>query len=178
MGEISLMGEDRKRDALVRLLAAHEACFDVERDHAFGGRVFPGYAEFHSEASRYVLARRAKLWEANAHEYLFFQLADRLDEAALDDLLAFMTTEALGKVRLVPNHMVSYLSLVVIADEVDDAARRRARRARFRKSFRWGLRGWTDLRIAVVDLSSSSVTTNAMGKDLRATLEANSFDAA
>ena len=167
-----------RQAALGRLLAAHEGYFDVQRDHAFAGRVFPGYAEFHSEASQYVLAKRAKLWEANAHEYLFFLLADRLDAARYADAVAFMTGDALAKVDLVPNHMTSYLSLVVIADAVDEDVRRAVRRERFHKDFRWGLRGWADLRVAVVDLSDSSITTNAMGKDLRATLEANAFDRA
>ena len=75
---------------LERLLASHETWFDVYRDYEFGGRVFPGYAEFHSHGEQYVLVKRAKLWEVDAFEYLFFALADDLDQAGLDDLVAFM----------------------------------------------------------------------------------------
>ncbi len=166
---------DAKRDVLDRLLAAHETWFDVSRDHLFAGRTFPGYAEFHSEAEKYVLTKRAKLWGVNAHEYMFFTTADRLSKEAFDDLVSFMTTEALDKVKVNPEHMTSYLSLVIIADSVDDAARQAARKAKFRKNFKFGLEGWADLRVAVIDLSSASVTTNAMGKELRTVLEANAF---
>ena len=58
-----------------------------------------------------------------------------------------------------PNHMTSFLSLVVIADTVDDDARRAVRKVRFRKNFKWGLRGWADLRLAVADLSRGDVVS-------------------
>ena len=167
--------EGAKQLVLKRLLAAHETWFDVSRDHAFGGRTFPGYAEFHSSAERYVLVKRAKLWEVNAHEYLFFVTVDRLTAQRLKDEVAFMTTKALDKVQLNPEHMTSYLSLVVVADAVDDDARRAVKKTRFRKNFKLGFQGWADLRLAVVDLSMSSIVTNAMGKELRASLEANAF---
>ena len=41
-------GQDRRQLVLERLLASHETWFDVYRDYEFGGRTFPGYAEFHS----------------------------------------------------------------------------------------------------------------------------------
>lgn len=166
---------DARQDILERLLAAHEAWFDVSRDHSFAGRMFPGYAEFHSSAERYVLTKRAKLWGANVHEYLFFVVTDVLSKAAFDDLIAFMTNEALGKVELNSEHMTSYLSLVIIADDIDDDVRCAIRKTRFRKNFKFGLEGWADLRVAVVDVSSASVMTNAMGKELRGVLEVNAF---
>lgn len=169
---------DQKHIVLDRLLAAHETWFDVSRDHAFGGRVFPGYAEFHSSAEKYVLSKRAKLWEVNAHEYLFFEVVERLTQPLFGELEAFMTTKALDKVQLNPEHMTSYLSLVVIADAVDEDVRRAVKKTRFRKNFKLGFEGWADLRVAVIDLATSSILTNAMGKELRASLEANAFSEA
>lgn len=164
-----------RKEVIERLLAAHEVWFDVERDHCFAGRVFPGYAEFHSSASRYVLVKRAKLWEASSHEYLFFWPTACLTETELNDLLHFMTHEALAKVQLAPDHMCSYLSLVVVADGVDEAVPRLVRRARFRKNFAFGLKGWADMRLVVVDLSARRVWANTQGKPLVETLAANAF---
>ena len=167
-----LPGETKER-CLECLLKAHEVWFNVERDHSFAGRVFPGYAEFHAQDSQYVLVKRAKLWETSSHEYLFFVLCDLLDTSALEELLAFMKTAALDKVDLVENHMTSFLSLVVIADDVTDDALSLVRKTRFRKSFAWGLKGWADLRLAVVSLDDGQVVTNSMGKPLASTIENN-----
>lgn len=164
---------DARREVLDRLLSAHEAWFDVQCDYVFEGRTFPGYAEFHSVAEKYVLVKRAKLWGASAHEYLFFDMVEHLDAAYLEAAVEFMTTKALSKVETDAEHMTSYLSLVLIANEIEEGVARSVRKTRFRKNFKFGFEGWADLRLAVIDLSRASVTTNAMGKELRATLEAN-----
>lgn len=161
------------RNLLDRLLIAHEAWFDVSRDHSFAGHTFPGYAEFHSQAEKYVLVKRAKLWGANVHEYLFFQTTPQLDAQQLESLISFMTTDALAKVTLEPDHMTSYLSLVVLADAISAEAIKLAQKAHFRKNYRLGLQGWADLRIAVVDVSAAKVYTNARGKELKPTLLAH-----
>lgn len=161
---------------LKRLLAAHETWFDVRRDVAVGGRTFPGFAEFHSHGEQYVLSKRAKLWEVDSHEYILFDIVEHLEKNAFQDAVSFMKTEALKLVKPEPNHMSSNLSLIIIAHTVEQGVDALVRRTRFRKNFAWGIRGWSDLRIAVVDLSGASngrVMTNAAGKPLRATIEAN-----
>lgn len=165
---------------LERLLAAHETWFDVRRSYEVAGRVFPGFAEFHEHGEKYVLSRRAKLWEVSSNEYVFFEMTEHLTENELACLTTFMKEQALpAVVKPHPNHMFSNISLVVVADTVDENVERAVRRTRFRKNFRWGLWGWSDLRVAVVDVGAVDahhgrrVMTNAAGKPLRATLEAN-----
>ena len=165
--------KDAKHLALKRILAAHERWFDVQREYAYAGRTFPGYAEFHSFGEKYVLVKRAKLWEVDTHEYLFFVLADCLDETQVRDLVSFMENDGLKKVVPEPNHMSSAISLVIVADSCTEEALRIVRKTRFRKNFALGIRGWADLRVAVADLSANCVTTNAAGKQLKQTLEAN-----
>ena len=156
-----------------RLVAAHEAWYDVFTDYEFAGRTFDAYCEFHSHGEKYVLVKRAKLWEVNAHEYLFIDALDHLDAGTLDSYVEFMETRALEKVDPVPNHMQSSRSLVIVADRVDDEAKRACRKTRFRKNFALGIRGWADLRLAVVDIAGHDVVTNGAGKEMKASLEAN-----
>lgn len=167
------IADDEKDIVLERLLKAHEAWFDVFREHEFAGRTFAGYAEFHSSAEQYVLVKRAKLWEINTHEYLFFDLVDHLDSSYLTEAVRYMEHEAIKKVKLEPDHMSSFLSLVIIADSIDDDAAHELQHTRFRKNFALGFKGWADLRLAAIDVTQHRVITNPMGKELRKTLEAN-----
>lgn len=162
-----------KDSVLAHLLKAHKAYYDIQRDYSFGGRTFPGYAEFHTHGEKYVLSKKAKLWEVDAHEYLFFTTAETASPALVDNLIAFMTTEALLKVKATPNHMTSYLSLIIIADHASEQSISTIKHARFRKNFQFGLRGWSDLRVALIDLETMQVYTNGQGKELKPTLEAN-----
>lgn len=172
-GEQPSPAKDEKHLVLKRILTAHERWFDVQREYEYAGRTFPGYAEFHSYGEKYVLVKRAKLWEVDTHEYLFFVLANRLDETQVRDLVSFMENDGLAKVVPEPNHMSSAISLVIVADSCTEEALRLVRKTKFRKNFAFGIRGWADLRVAVADLSTKRVTTNAMGKQLKQTIEAN-----
>ena len=167
---------DKREDLLNRVLAAHEAYYDIRWDYRFEGKQFPAFAEFHTYGEKYVLTKRAKLWEVNTHDFMFFELANKLDENTLSDAVNFITTKAIRKVNPSPNHMSSALTLVIIANQCTNEAFKQAKSTRFRKSFYLGFRGWTDLRLAVVDLSRESgkeVVTNAAGKQLKDALVSN-----
>lgn len=165
--------QDEKQLVLKRILAAHERWFDVQRGYEYAGRIFAGYAEFHSYGEKYVLVKRAKLWGANTHEYVFFVLADRLDEAQVDEWVAFMETEGLKKVDPEQDHMSSAITLAIVADCCTPEAVKRVRKTRFRKNFAFGMRGWADLRLAVADISTRSAYANGAAKQLKETLQRN-----
>lgn len=172
----------RAQTMLKRLLAAHETWFDVERGRTVAGRVFPGVAEYHEQGEKYVLTKRAKLWEVASNEYVFFDTVGFLEEGAFGEMVAFMKDEALPEmVHPHPDHMFSNLSLVIIADSVAPEVAKAVRRVRFRKNYKWGIWGWSDLKVAVVDLGAGEVgrvMTNAAGKTLKGNLEANLAPAA
>ena len=75
---------------LERLLAAHGAWFDVSRDVSVAGRAFRALAQFHSFGEQYVLVKRVKLWEAEEHEYMLFDVRDHIDAEAARSYVEFM----------------------------------------------------------------------------------------
>lgn len=162
--------------ATERLLAAHEAWFDVQRGYELGGDVFDGFAEMHAHGEKYVLVKSAKLWEIDTGELVFFKALPVLDAATLDATLALVKEAGFALVHPGPNHMSSNVGLVIVADSVEPEARRAVRSTRYRKNYRFGLWGWSDLRLAVVDLSQEGrgrFAVNGAGKSLLPTLEAN-----
>ena len=164
---------------LERLLAAHGAWFDVSRDVSVAGRVFRALAQFHSFGEQYVLVKRVKLWEAEEHEYMLFDVRDHIDVEAARSYVEFMKNEALELVKPEPNHMSSFRTLVVIANSASDEACSLFRKTSHRKNFMWGIRGWSDVRLALIDLSKpqgSRVVCNGAAKRIRKSLEANATD--
>ena len=164
---------------LERLLAAHGAWFDVSRDVSVAGRAFRALAQFHSFGEQYVLVKRVKLWEAEEHEYMLFDVRDHIDAEAARSYVEFMKNEALELVKPEPNHMSSFRTLVVIANSASDEACTLFRKTSHRKNFMWGIRGWSDVRLALIDLSKpqgSRVVCNDAAKRIRKSLEANATD--
>lgn len=175
-GTHSMGTDDQRENILTRIVAAHEAYYDIRRDYLFESRRFPAFAEFHNYGEQYVLVKRAKMWEVNTHDFMFFDFAETFDETNLEDAVDFMTTKAIRKVNASPNHMSSALTLIIIANQCTDEAFRRVKSVRFRKNYRFGFRGWSDLRLAVIDLSRNSgedIVTNAAAKQLKETLASN-----
>lgn len=164
---------------LERLLAAHGAWFDVSRDVSVAGRAFRALAQFHSFGEQYVLVKRVKLWEAEEHEYILFDVRDHIDAEAARSYVEFMKNEALELVKPEPNHMSSFRTLVVITNSASDEACTLFRKTSHRKNFMWGIRGWSDVRLALIDLSKpqgSRVVCNGAAKRIRKSLEANATD--
>lgn len=164
---------------LERLLAAHGAWFDVSRDVSVAGRAFRALAQFHSFGEQYVLVKRVKLWEAEEHEYMLFDVRDHIDAEAARSYVEFMKNEALELVKPEPNHMSSFRTLVAIANSASDEACILFRKTSHRKNFMWGIRGWSDVRLALIDLSKpqgSRVVCNGAAKRIRKSLEANATD--
>ena len=164
---------------LERLLAAHGAWFDVSRDVTVAGRAFRALAQFHSFGEQYVLVKRVKLWEAEEHEYMLFDVRDHIDAEAARSYVEFMKNEALELVKPEPNHMSSFRTLVVIANSASDEACSLFHKTSHRKNFMWGIRGWSDVRLALIDLSKpqgSRVVCNGAAKRIRKSLEANATD--
>lgn len=132
------------------LLTCERAGFDVRRENGDGPLC--ASAAFHQRGEGYLLSRKVTLWAAESHEHLFVYRTARLDvpqwQAILQDALAR------GRERIRPHdeHMVSYVSALVLCDELDAEAAGAVRRTRYSKSFWWGLRGWMRLRALAVCL--------------------------
>ncbi|MBQ9691268.1 MAG: hypothetical protein IJV62_04150, partial [Eggerthellaceae bacterium] len=86
----------------------------------------------------------------------------------------FMTHQALKKVQPGPDHMSSDLSLVIITEHMDAHAEQLVQKYRFRKTYGFfGVRGWSDLRLAVVDVANARVVTNGAGKKMIKAIQPN-----
>ena len=149
-----------------QLLLAFSHHYDTQQNYHFAGETFAGYGEFHSRGEKYVLIKKAQLWAAEAHDYLFIQYVPHLTHQVLQALIALLQTQGIHKIQPHPEHMQSSLTLIVLTDRADDDALSLCRKTKFRKSFRLGWYGWADLRVAVVDMTAKNVITNRVGKDL------------
>ena len=136
------------RDTLLaRLSEAYTAYFDVEPVQ--DGSPLKALCAYHSRGSQYVLIKKAELWAAETHEYLYLYSLPRLDFTSLVELQAR-----------------TYLSAVVLCDQADPDALAQLQKLKKHRDFKLSLHGWMEFRIAAVDLSTGDIATNRSGKDL------------
>lgn len=109
-----------KEEVLERALRSYMAYYDVERETP--EEPFAAEAAFHSHSSTYFLTKSATIGEAESNEYVFFALADRLDEELFRKLDHAAWEKGLARVKPHANHRNSDISLVVIASSVTEGA--------------------------------------------------------
>lgn len=108
------------------------------------------HAAFHQRGEGYILTKRATLWAAETHEHLFVYALPHLDMSRWRAIHEDGLTRGREQIRPHDEHMVSYVSLLVLCRTLDADAAHAVRHTRYSKSFWWGLRGWMRLRVCVV----------------------------
>lgn len=164
---------EQRQQKLDQLLMAYQRYFDIQRDVETEGETFAAAAQFHSTSEKYVLVKKAKLWSLENNEYAYFYTTDHLDLAEFERVQK--NALAAGSKLVVPHseHMYSYVTLVILADEIDEDAAEALKKIRFEKSFRLSLHGWMEFRIAAISFSDDKIITNRAGKGVREILEQN-----
>ena len=149
---------------LERLKEVYAAYYDVEEID--DGTALKALCAYHTRDSQYVLVKKAELWAAENHEYLYLWDAGRLDAGAVEAI--FRRTLADGEPRVKPHaqHMYTYLTAVALYDSAQPDALDQLKRLKKRREYKLSLHGWMEFRIAAVDLSTGEVTTNRAGKVL------------
>ena len=172
---------------LEKLKRFYSSTFDLEESHSVAvknsgtdvniqDKCFALYGHFNVDSSRYVLSKKAKLWEANCQEHLFVDVIEndqvltvnRIEH--LDRLLKEEIEPAYirGGEKYPPaNHMYSYITVVIITDEpLDTKTLKYVQSYRFEKTYRFNLRGYMETRLVAVSTADKTVTTNRAGKPL------------
>ena len=154
----------RSETVLEGLKKAYTAYFDIEEIN--DGTALKARCDYHMRDSQYVLVKKAELWAAENHEYLYLWDAEELDGAMVEEI--FQRTLADGEPRVRPHsqHMYTYLTAVALYDSADPDALAQLKKLKKRREFKLSLHGWMEFRIAAVDLSTGELTVNRAGRAL------------
>lgn len=105
---------------------------------------------YHARSEAYVLSKKARLWAAETHEYVYLLDMPRLDAAQWRQAHQLALHDGLSRIRPHSEHMCSCISLIILCSSLDEDARAALTRCRTRKSFLLGLHGWMHLRALAV----------------------------
>ncbi|MGI5962535.1 MAG: hypothetical protein ACOX7N_02315 [Lawsonibacter sp.] len=158
------------RQALVEhLKGVYTAYYDIESVEDETG--LKAICAYHMRDSQYVLVKKAELWAAESHEYLYLWSVDVLDEAKLQEIFRFVLEDGEPRVRPHAQHMYTYLTAVVLYDRADPEALAQLKKLKKRREYKLSLHGWMEFRIAALEASTGEVAVNrsgkAISKDLR-----------
>ena len=151
-----------REDAVQRLCEIYQSTFDVQ---LCGEDELPLAAQmdFYAYSSKYVLSKKAKLWEANSFEYVYLFSVPHLTKEIYDACEKLAYDKGMARVKPGPNHMYTYITALFVCDSCDEEARKALKRCRLYKSFRMSYWGWMDFHTALAVLPEEKISTNASG---------------
>ena len=152
-----------------RLLDAYAAYYDITPVE--DGTGLKALCACHMRDSQYVLVKKAELWAAESHEYLYLWSLDRLEQPDVDKIFRRVLEDGEPRVQPHSQHMYTYLTAVVLYDSADPQALAQLKKLKKRREFKLSLHGWMEFRIAAVDVSTAEITTNRSGKTMEKDLK-------
>jgi len=165
--------EMTRQERLEKVLRAYSQHYDVERDVKTEVGEYPAAATFYMRDENYAFIREAVISAYEQYEYVYFYSAEHLDGAAAKELLDRTLKVGMARIKPHKEHKSSYVTLVILADTMDEEARKLIQKTRFQKNYRLALHGWMEYHIAAMECSTHSFLSNPAGKEAKKTLEAN-----
>ncbi|MCR5410818.1 MAG: hypothetical protein K6E90_07540 [Lachnospiraceae bacterium] len=124
-------------------------------------------ATFSSHSEEFFLIKSAKITEMDSMETAFFMDEPELDEEKYDSLCEKAWSETLDRADVKPNHRNSDGILIITADTIDEAAKKKIRKTRRYKSYRFTFWGWSELRVIAYEHSTGRLVCNRQGEVLK-----------
>lgn len=153
-------------EILERLIKSYEAYFDIEKypDGQKDGMPLAAHCRFYVHSEKYVLVKKAKLWEADSNEYVYIFSVPELTLPVFEQCRDYAYEEGMKLVDPKPGHMYSYITSVFLCDSCTPEAKKALQKCRIYKSFHFSLYGWMDFHTALLICGETHAYTNRSGR--------------
>ena len=152
-----------RQEAIDRLCTVYQSQFDINRCEE-DGQPLAVTMDFYATSEKFVLSKKAKLWEAGSHEYVYLFSVPHLTEDIYNSCRDYALEHGMAKVEPGPTHMYSYITTMFLCDSCDKAAKKALRKCRIYKSFKMAFWGWMDFHSGLAVLEEEKAFSNASGK--------------
>ena len=164
---------DSKQIILEKMFSIYSHQYDLDRDGIHGGGVFPATATYYLRDENYLISKKHVLSAVENYDYVYFCTVDHLDTSTLQRYIDRSLQLGMDRVRPHKEHMSSFVTLIILADTIDQEAKQLLKRTKMRKYFRFAFHGWMEYHIAAIELSTNQVISNPAGRETKKLLEQN-----
>ena len=159
-------------EAIEKILPAFEQYYTLIKQPT---PPFCNEAEFRSHNEQYFLVRSAHIADIDSNEFVYFAAPEELTTSKLNELVNAAWLEGLKKVKPYSGHRNSDISLIIISSKINDDTKKTVKKIKLHKSYKFSFYGWSNFKLAAVELDSHSIYFNRFGKDYLKLLEKNIF---
>jgi hypothetical protein len=161
--------------ALEKILPAFEQYYTVNKE---SNPPFSVQADFRSHNEQYFLVRSAHIADIDSNEFVYFATSQSFTKEELEDFSKQAWERGLSKVKPYNGHRNSDITLIIFADKLAEDKNqliKQIKKTKLYKSYKFSFHGWSNFKLAVVDLETQDIYFNRFGKDYRKLIEKNIF---
>ncbi|MCQ2508499.1 MAG: hypothetical protein MJ097_06910 [Dorea sp.] len=159
------MVETKELTPLETVLRSYQRYYDIERENP--AKPFSAEATFQTNDEAYFLIKSARIAESQSKEFVFFAEEEMLDEAKLEKLDAIAWETGISRVKPHKDHRNSDITLVILAGQVTEGAKKKVKKLKHYKSYKYGFQGWSHYKLIVLEIHSATATYNRQGCELK-----------
>ncbi len=151
------------------LTEAYSVYYNIKKEDAISP--FDAEADFNLTQEQYIFVKKAKLATIEANEYVYMIREKDLSFERLSELCKLSWEEGLKKPTPSIDHKTSDIILIVIADRILNEAKRKVKSFKNSKSYKFGLWGFSNFKLALIESSTGSFYLNGKGWTLKKTIQ-------
>lgn len=148
-----------------KLLPLFERYYNVTREGVEAP--FDAMAEFKAHNEQYVLVKAAHIADIDSNEFVYFVSCDVLNNEMLTEYDRCAWEMGLSKVKPYYGHRNSDVTLIVTCNALDKDIGRSVRKFRHSATYKMGIHGWSNYRLAVIECSKGKALFNHQGRSLK-----------
>ena len=163
---------------LDRLLVRYAGTFDLYTPYQIGGKTFPAYGYFYSHVEKFLLTRNANMWSSDSYEHILFVAMDEVTASDVSEMKTILLEEVEPKLVLKgeelppPNHMYSYMSVILISDKRPSKETVKAvKKLSYDKGYMMNMRGFSQAQMCLVSIEEEKIYHNFAAHGKKKTLK-------
>lgn len=141
--------------------------FDIQEDYKYKDMNFDIFAVFNSRNERYIASKSVTIYAFENDEYCFVKNFKEINKKIFEDYLSILRESIEDYVDPHNEHMSSTITGVLVVDSLNDKDLiKKVKKFKYQKSFLFGLKGWCDIRLILVDLENKDVFTSKKANEV------------
>ncbi|WP_202080941.1 hypothetical protein [Caldalkalibacillus salinus] len=151
-----------------QLINQYVTYFDVYRNATVGSHPVDALAVYKRRDEKYLMSKTIKVWGVENQQCVFITEAQEpLTETFITQLQSDVKDNIEAYIPDSQEHMsTSVLTVIVTEHDVDPALVKGVMRYRKLKFFKYGLHGWAELYLSIINLKNESVYIHRKGRKL------------
>lgn len=151
-----------------KLKKKYQRYFDIEEDLIVGEVPVNLFAKSHIRNEKYFASKSVTLYAFENNEYCYAKSFENSCLRHIEGFTEMLKMEIENKVNVHEDHMSStFTGIVITKGSIPKEVIRYVKRFAYQKSYWFGFKGWSDLRLILIDLETGNVYASRKAKEVQ-----------